>query len=158
MTPEDLVQRLRERGSTLALAESLTGGLLADAFISIPGASAVVRGAVVAYASDLKAALLGVDGEILASRGAVDGCVAEQMASGVAQRLGATYGLATTGVAGPDPQDGKPVGTVYLGAATPLGVFHERVHLAGARNEIRMGAVAAAVDLLARHLDAGTKT
>ncbi len=152
------MQRLRERGSTLALAESLTGGLLADAFISVPGASTVVRGAVVAYASDLKTTLLGVDGETLASRGAVDGSVAEQMANGVAQRLGATYGLATTGVAGPDPQDGKPVGTVYLAAATPLGVFHERVHLAGARSEIRMGAVAAAVNLLARHLDAGTKT
>lgn len=154
MPAADLLHRLVGGQETLALAESLTGGLLADAFISVPGASAVVRGAVVAYATDLKTSLLGVDADLLTQRGAVDGEVAEQMAAGVRARLGATFGLATTGVAGPDPQDGQPVGTVYVGVAGPGGVRHARLHLDGGRARIRRGAVAGAMDLLAAHLAA----
>ncbi|MER5638640.1 CinA family protein [Kitasatospora sp. NPDC002227] len=112
---------LKERGETLAVAESLTGGLLAAAVVDVPGASAVFRGSVTAYATEVKASVLGVDEGLLAVRGAVDPVVARQMAAGVRRLLGATYGLATTGVAGPDPQDGQPVGTVHLAFAGPAG-------------------------------------
>ncbi|MFE5731391.1 CinA family protein [Streptomyces sp. NPDC056528] len=112
---------LAERGQTLAVAESLTGGLVAAELTGVPGASASFRGSVTAYATALKHELLGVDGALLAERGAVDPEVASQMAAGVRARLGADWGIATTGVAGPDPQDGQPVGTVYVAVAGPAG-------------------------------------
>ncbi|MFC8588880.1 CinA family protein [Streptomyces sp. NPDC057217] len=112
---------LAERGQTLAVAESLTGGLVAAELTGVPGASASFRGSVTAYATALKRELLGVDGALLAERGAVDPEVASQMAAGVRDRLGADWGIATTGVAGPDPQDGQPVGTVYVAVAGPAG-------------------------------------
>jgi|SRR5690625_3398624 len=148
MAPADLLARLEAAGATLGFAESLTGGLLADAFIGVPGASAVVRGSIVAYATDLKTKLLGVPREVLDRHGAVHPQVAEAMAQGARVRLGATYALATTGVAGPDPQDGQPVGTVYIGVAGPGRLGHERLNLTGSRGEIRAGAVAGAVTLL----------
>lgn len=150
MTPAELLDHLADSGATLAFAESLTGGLLTDTFVAVPGASRVVRGGVIAYATDLKASLLGVDPDLLARRGAVDPGVAEQMAAGVRERLGATYGVSTTGVAGPDPQDGQPVGTVYVGIAGPSGAAHTRVQLRGDRAAIRAGAVAEAVTALAK--------
>ena len=113
------VRRLYEIGATLATAESLTGGLVGAAITSVPGASQVYRGGVVAYASDLKTQLLGVDEGLLSRVGAVDAEVVGSMAEGVRVRLGADYGLATTGVAGPDSQDGKPPGTLWIGVATP---------------------------------------
>ena len=109
-----VVAALTALGATVAVAESLTGGLVTSALVGVPGASAVVRGGVVAYMTDLKTSLLGVDADLLARVGAVDLDVAAAMAGGVAERLGATYGLATTGVAGPDPQDGHPVGEVWV--------------------------------------------
>ncbi|MGJ7417996.1 CinA family protein [Streptomyces cinereoruber] len=112
---------LAERGQTLAVAESLTGGLVAAELTGIPGASTSFRGSVTAYATALKHELLGVDEALLAERGAVDPEVASQMAAGVRARLGADWGIATTGVAGPDPQDGQPVGTVYVAVAGPAG-------------------------------------
>ncbi|MGV9691621.1 CinA family protein [Streptomyces sp. NPDC003444] len=112
---------LAERGQTLAVAESLTGGLVAAELTGVPGASASFRGSVTAYATALKHELLGVDEALLAERGAVDPEVASQMAAGVRARLGADWGIATTGVAGPDPQDGQPVGTVYVAVAGPAG-------------------------------------
>ncbi|WP_435191633.1 nicotinamide-nucleotide amidohydrolase family protein [Streptomyces sp. bgisy126] len=112
---------LAERGQTLAVAESLTGGLLAAELTGVPGASASFRGSVTAYATALKHELLGVDAVLLAERGAVDPEVASQMAAGVRARLGADWGIATTGVAGPEPQDGQPVGTVYVAVAGPGG-------------------------------------
>ncbi|WP_432063131.1 CinA family protein [Streptomyces sp. S1] len=114
---------LAERGQTLAVAESLTGGLVAAELTGVPGASASFRGSVTAYATTLKHELLGVDGALLAERGAVDPEVASQMAAGVRARLGADWGIATTGVAGPDPQDGQPVGTVYVAVAGPAGTI-----------------------------------
>src|SRR5262249_45561777 len=102
------------RQQAVAVAESLTGGLLGAAITTVPGASVVFRGGVIAYATDLKAALLGVPAALLAERGAVDPDVAGAMAAGVAQRLGATVGAATTGGAGPDPADGQPPGTVHI--------------------------------------------
>lgn len=118
---DDLVEEYARLGWTIAVAESLTAGLVAARIASVPGASAVLRGGVVAYATDLKAELLGVDRDLLARVGAVDPDVARAMAEGVRMRLGATVGLATTGVAGPDPQDGHPPGVVWIGVATPSG-------------------------------------
>ncbi len=118
----DIVRVATARGVTIAVAESLTGGDLVSALVGVPGASAVVRGAVVAYATDLKASLLGVDELLLAVEGAVHPDVARQMAAGVRRACGtaerpAAIGIATTGVAGPDSQDGKPVGLVYVGVS-----------------------------------------
>ncbi|MGK4580896.1 CinA family protein [Kitasatospora sp. HPMI-4] len=139
---------LRGRGATLAVAESLTGGLLAAALVDVPGASRTFRGSVTAYATDLKASVLGVDEGLLAVHGPVHPVVARQMADGVRRLLGATYGLATTGVAGPDPQDGQEVGTVHLALAGPEGTFVVSPRLSGTRDTIRADAVAAALELL----------
>ncbi len=114
-----MLARLQAAGHTLAVAESLTGGLLAAALTDIPGSSASFRGGVVSYATELKASLLGVDAAMLARHGAVYPPVAAEMAAGVRTRLGASHGLATTGVAGPDPADGQPVGTVHIAVSDP---------------------------------------
>jgi nicotinamide-nucleotide amidase len=150
----DLVARLTAVGETVAVAESLTGGLVAAALTEIPGASVVVRGGVLAYATDLKAQVLGVDEALLASQGAVDSEVAAQMASGVRSLMGATYGLATTGVAGPDQADGKPVGTVYVAVAGPGSSRVRALSLSGDRQEVRALSVHAVLSLLAEELGA----
>jgi nicotinamide-nucleotide amidase len=151
----EVLAALQERGCTLAVAESLTGGLLAAELVAVPGASKVFRGSVTAYATDLKGRLLGVDGGLLAAEGPVHPAVAEQMACGVRELLGATYGLSTTGVAGPEPQDGRPVGTVHVGVCGPGGTLVSSPQLSGDRATIRRMAVAAALDLLARALESG---
>ncbi|GAB2807428.1 competence/damage-inducible protein A [Actinocorallia aurea] len=144
------------RGETVAVAESLTGGLLGAELTAPAGSSAVFRGGVTAYATPLKAALLGVPEGLLAERGAVDPDVAIAMAEGVRDRLGATRGLAVTGVAGPDPQDGKPVGTVHIGVCGPEGSrsFTPTLTLPSdgsrARSLVREMTVVHALDLL-RH-------
>jgi nicotinamide-nucleotide amidase len=109
---------------------------------------------VVAYATDAKASVLGVDAELLADRGAVDADVAQQMAEGVRRVLHADWGVSTTGVAGPDPQDGMPVGRVYVAVAGPDGTQVQQHDLSGDRREIRDGAVGAALALLMKSLDA----
>ena len=116
-----MVAALVAPGEHRATAESLTGGLVRAALTSVPGTSAVVRGAVVAYATDLKARLLGVDADLLAAGGAVQSEVARQMAPGSAACSAADVGLATTGVAGPDPQDGHAGGTVFVAVAADQG-------------------------------------
>ena len=143
------VHRLLEAaGATVAVAESLTGGLLGATLTAMPGASRTFRGGVLAYATDLKETLLGVPGPLLAAEGAVSAEVAAAMAGGVRDRLGATYGVALTGVAGPDPQDGEPPGTVFVAVAGP-GDGHVRgLQLAGGREEIRAAAVRTALELL----------
>jgi nicotinamide-nucleotide amidase len=144
-----LVRRLHERGETLAVAESLTGGLLAATIVDVPGASAVFRGGLVVYATDLKETLAGVPAALLAERGPVDPDVAVALARGARQRCGAGWGLATTGVAGPEPQSGVPVGTVYVACAGPGGVAEvRRLRHDGDRAAVRQRAVAAALDLL----------
>ncbi|MFD9816744.1 CinA family protein [Streptomyces sp. NPDC059080] len=151
------LELLAARGETLAAAESLTGGLVAAGLTAVPGASRVVRGAVTAYATDVKRSVLGVDGELLAARGAVDGEVARQMACGVRRLLGADWGVATTGVAGPDPQDGQPVGTVYVAVCGPgEAAAVRRLALEGDREEIRRDSVEAAVGLLLGELTENT--
>jgi nicotinamide-nucleotide amidase len=149
VSPAELLAVLRGRGQSLAAAESLTGGLLAALIVDVPGASRVFRGALVVYATDLKSTLGGVPEPLLAQRGPVDPDVALAMAAGVRERCAADWGLATTGVAGPEPQDGHPVGTVFVAVAGP-GVSSVRaLSLTGTRLEIRVATAAAAMDLLA---------
>jgi len=144
---------LRALSATVAVAESLTGGLLCAALTETAGASVTVRGGLVVYATDLKTQLAGVPAQLLAERGAVDAAVAAALARGVRTRLGATYGLGVTGVAGPDPQDGQPVGTVFLALAGPSeDVVAEHVFLGG-RAEIRAQTVQVAVQLLRTECD-----
>ena len=150
--PERLVSRLGELGWTVGVAESLTGGLVVSSIVSVPGSSAVLRGGIVAYATDVKAALLGVDETLRAAHGPVPPRVARQMADGVRRALGredlpADVGIATTGIAGPVSPDGQPVGTVHVAVSTPLGSRVESVQLAGDRAAIRAEAAALAVRL-----------
>ncbi len=163
---QQVVAQLTGRRQCVAVAESLTGGLLAAALASVPGASVVFRGGIVAYATDLKASLLGVDQAVLDACGAVSAETAQAMAEGAATRLAATFGLATTGVAGPDPAEGKPVGTVYIAATggdtgpgtRPPGAHDaqvggqqtqvRRLQLAGSRTDIRSQTVTEALALL----------
>lgn len=135
------------QGRTLAVAESLTGGLLAARIVAVPGASGWFRGGVVAYASDVKADLLDVPAGPVVSEAA-----AMAMAEGVRRLLGADVGLSTTGVAGPDEQDGQPRGTVWLGLAVDDHVDAIQVRLTGDRDRVRQMAVISAVDRLRRRL------
>ncbi|WP_421741895.1 CinA family protein [Cellulomonas sp.] len=143
----DLLAALGARGWSLGVAESLTGGLVSSALVDVPGASTVLRGAVVAYATDLKGTLLDVDPALLAARGAVDPDVARAMAVGACRRLGTDVGLATTGVAGPDPQDGHPPGTVHVAVATPEGTRVRSLQLVGSRAAVRAQTVDAVLAL-----------
>lgn len=147
-----LIAELTARGETVAVAESLTGGLVVATLVDVPGASAVVRGGIVAYATPVKHELLGVSADLLETNGAVDPEVARQMATGVRTALSidgapATWGISTTGVAGPDPQDGKAVGTVFVGIANADGASAHELHLDGDRDAIRHATVS---ELLAR--------
>jgi len=151
------VARLTAAGQTVAVAESLTGGLVTAALTETAGASAVVRGGVLAYATDLKAQLLGVDEGLLAMVGAVDAEVALQMASGVRMLMDATYGMATTGVAGPEPVGGKRVGTVYVAVVGPGSSRVKALRLSGDRARIRVQSVHALLALLAEELRAHAK-
>ncbi|MFG3104360.1 CinA family protein [Streptomyces sp. NPDC048182] len=161
----EAVRLLTVRGETLAVAESLTGGLVAAAITAVPGASKAFRGSVTAYATELKHRVLGVDAELLAARGAVDPQVAAQMAAGVRVAMGADWGLATTGVAGPEPQDGQPVGTVFVAVDGPFGAGDgsapggkvRELRLNGDRAEIRRESVRSVLALLLEEL-AGERT
>ena len=148
-TMEDAVaQRLLARGLTLAVAESLTGGLMASRLVNIVGASTWFRGGVVSYSSDVKFDLLGVP------RGpVVSPTAAEAMASGVRTLLGSDVGLSVTGVAGPDEQDGQPAGTVFVGIAMADRVQHVALRLPGDRPRIRSYSAISALDALRRALD-----
>jgi nicotinamide-nucleotide amidase len=145
---------LRARDVTAAVAESLTGGLLGAAMTSTPGSSATFRGGLIVYATDLKESLAGVPGPLLAAEGAVSAHVAAALAAGARDRLAATYGVGVTGVAGPDPQDDLPVGTVYVAVAGPDGGEVRSLLLPGSRAEVRAAAVGAALDMLAEVLRA----
>lgn len=146
--PAVVVGALRAAGATVATAESLTAGLICARLVDVAGASDVVRGGVVAYAADLKTSLLGVDAGLIERAGTVDAGVAEQLASGVRTRLGTTYGISSTGVAGPRPAEGKPAGTVFVAVAWPTGVQSARLDLAGDRSQVRAATVERALSLL----------
>ncbi|MDP9797045.1 nicotinamide-nucleotide amidase [Catenuloplanes nepalensis] len=156
--PEDssvaaaVVHALTRAGQTVAAAESLTGGLVSSTLVDVPGASAAFRGGFVVYATELKATLAGVSAPLLAERGPVDPDVAAALAEGVRARCDADWGLATTGVAGPEPQDGMPVGLVYVAVAGPGGTEVRRLGLTGDRAAIRVSTVTEALRLLADRL------
>ena len=158
MSAAEILQQLESRGFKLAIAESLTGGLLSAEFVSVAGASKVLLGSIVAYQTALKHELLGVSRALLENQGPVDPEVAAQMASGVRTKLAIktntdenlVIGIATTGVAGPDPQDGVAVGTVYVAISGP-GAIGDSVYayqLSGGRDAIRAETVAEALAAL----------
>lgn len=152
MTAAEVIEGLRARGWSIGTAESLTGGLVCAELTAVPGASAVVRGGVVAYATGVKASVLGVEEALLADKGAVDPGVAAQLAEGAARVLGCDVGVGTTGVAGPEPADGQPVGTVHVAVRTPTAMVVESLALTGDRDEIRRATVTAVLDLVGRCL------
>ncbi len=177
----DVVRTLAERGETVAFCESLTAGLASATLADVPGASAVLRGGLVTYATDLKEHLAGVSATVLETEGPVSGDTARQMALGAQRVCGADWGLSLTGVAGPEAQDRHPVGEVWLGIASPNGKvmavrarsrdpkenryalvegYHKPIHvLAGTRAQIRHSAVEASFQLLLAGCEAvGTKT
>ncbi len=149
----DVLHRLTGRGETLATAESLTGGLVAAALTSISGSSAVLRGGLVAYATDVKADVLGVDADLIAVHTVVSSEVAGAMAAGALNLFASTWAVSTTGVAGPERQDDRPIGTVYVGVAgpagpTPAAVTAEEFTLTGSREAIRAATVVVALRVL----------
>ncbi len=144
-----LGELLRERGETVATAESCTGGMLASRIVDIPGSSDYFLGGVVSYANEAKETLLGVSRSTLEEHGAVSSQVATQMSEGVRRRFGATYGIGITGIAGPGggtPQ--KPVGLVYISLSTPSRTLCRRYHLTGGRNAVRTRTATAALNIL----------
>jgi len=152
-TAAETVVRLRELRAVVAVAESLTAGLLTDELARIPGASDVLRGGVVAYASAVKARVLEVDEALLDSGGAVQAEVARQMVGGICRLMGADYGIATTGVAGPGPAAGHAAGTVFVAAGRPDAPRVRQLQLSGPREAVRHTSVAAALALLSSVLE-----
>lgn len=150
----ELLDALADAGETVAVAESLTGGLVCSTLVTIPGASRVVVGGIVAYQTDVKASVVGVSEALLAERGAVDPDVALSMATQVRSKFGATIGLSTTGVAGPDPQDGVSVGTVFVAVVSDRAETVEKHEFSGSRDDIRQLALGAALRLLENSLRA----
>ncbi len=150
---EVVLEELHARGATLALAESCTGGLLANAFTDIPGASEIFLGGVVSYSNDAKVQLLDVPEIILAQHGAVSAETALAMATGAAERIGADYALSITGLAGPAGGTAElPIGTVFLGYTSPNGAWSHKVHYSGDRLTVKARAVHGAIDWMRRKL------
>jgi nicotinamide-nucleotide amidase len=147
-----VLESLAGHGQTLATAESLTGGLLAARITDVPGASRSFVGGVVSYATRVKVSVLGVPPEVVQEHGAVSEECALAMAHGVRDRLDATWGLATTGVAGPDQQEGREVGTVWVAIAGPGGATARLLALGGDRPAIRQATCDAVLELLASEL------
>lgn len=151
-TANDVIAALRDRGETLCTVESLTGGLLCASLTDVAGASAVVRGGVVAYTIDAKRDVVAVDPAILREHGAVSSETAVALADRILAIFGATWAVSTTGVAGPSTQEGKPVGTVFIALSGPRREVLE-LHLEGDRYEIRRQTCEAAMGLLLRSLE-----
>lgn len=144
----DLIAALRSQGVTVATAESVTGGLIAGVLTAVPGSSAVVRGGLVAYATDLKHTVAGVDPDLLATVGAVHPAVARQLAAGARRVCGARWGIGITGVAGPDRQDGHPVGTVHTCLISDDVLTERTDGYPGDRAGVRAAAVRGAISML----------
>ncbi|WP_347353691.1 CinA family protein [Intrasporangium sp.] len=155
---ERVVGRLTQRHQTVACAESLTAGLVSATIADTPGASLVLLGGVVAYTARVKIDLLGVPASLIAAAGTVDPRVAIAMAESVRARFGATWGLSTTGVAGPGPAEGKPPGTVHVGVAGPGGSRSYDLGLTGDRAHVRHATVEHLLSLLATRLDRPVET
>jgi nicotinamide-nucleotide amidase len=146
---------LLRRGMTLATAESLTGGALADLVSAVPGASETYLGGVVSYATEVKVRLLGVRERTVSEHGVVSAACAVEMATGVRALVGSDWGVSTTGVAGPTTQEDKPVGTVFVAVAGPDGARAHELHLEGDRTEIRDRTCTEAATLVLEHLTGG---
>lgn len=149
--PTALLSVLRDRGLSLGVAESLTGGALCSALVGVPGASAVLRGGIVSYATEIKESMLGVDAAVLARFGAVHPEIAAQMADGVRRAMmidgePADVGISTTGIAGPDSPDGQPIGTVHIGVSIGAHTSTREFRFDGDRAGIRQAAVSAALE------------
>ena len=148
------VQQALESGQTVATAESLTAGMVSAVLADTPGASGMLQGGVVAYQNSVKDAVLHVPADLLARAGSVDPDVARAMAAGARTVLGADVGISTTGVAGPDAHDRKPVGRVYIGIATAAGTAAFEYSFTGSRPDITAAACAAALERLLEALPA----
>ena len=154
LTEQLLLDELRRRVLTFAAAESCTGGLIAQRFTDLPGASAAFRGGVVSYTNDIKRDVLGVPQTLLDEYGAVSAPVAKAMAEGVRRITGADLAVSVTGVAGPDKDDrGNDVGTVYLAVSSAQGTVVESHHYSGNRRQIRHEAAGTAFSLLLQHTE-----
>ena len=150
---ETLVRTLKEKGLTLSTAESCTGGLIAKRMTDLSGVSAVFRGGVVSYATEVKHTVLGVDKALLDEFGAVSEPVARAMAEGARRVLGCDLAVASTGVAGPDPDErGNPVGLVYLALAAPDGTWVRKIQQGLGRERVRHVSASHAFDLTRRYL------
>lgn len=149
-----VVEQLAAAGHTVGLAESCTGGLLANAFTDVPGASRVFAGSAICYTEDAKVSLLGVPSCLIAQHGAVSAECAAAMATAAAEKFGSDYGLSVTGFAGPGGgTEADPVGTVYLGYASPSGVWSRRLAIPGDRLQVKARAVNTALDWMRRKLN-----
>ncbi|NUT73041.1 CinA family protein [Pseudarthrobacter sp. C4D7] len=146
------VRQAIDAGKTVATAESLTAGMVSAVLADTPGASGMLQGGVVAYQNSVKELVLNVPADLLARVGSVDPDVASAMAAGARTVLGADVGLSTTGVAGPEAHDGKPVGRVYVGIATAAGAAAYEYTFTGSRPDIRAAACAAALERLLESL------
>lgn len=148
-----LIGILRAHSHTLSFCESLTAGLACATVADVSGASAVLRGGLVTYATDLKGSLAGVPAEVLAAHGPVSPVTAEHMARGARRVCGSDWAVALTGVAGPTPQDGHPVGEVYVAVAGPMRTITVRApKVDGDRQIIRKAAVTASLEALEREI------
>lgn len=157
---EDLEQLARsvvelaiEKKLLIATAESLTGGMLGNLLCTVAGASATFTGGVISYSNEVKQQVLGVDSALLSQKGSVDPDVAEQMAAGSARVCGADLAISTTGVAGPDSHDGKPVGRVYVGISSARGTLNISRDYEGSRQAIREQAAYDALRMLLAELE-----
>lgn len=145
MNAESIIKLLEARGWTVSCAESFTGGLVADALVSVPGASAVFAGGVVAYSDDIKRSVLSVPGELLSRCTAVSGECAAMMALGAENLFKTDFAVATTGYAGPDGED---VGLCYIACAKGAHVRVYQYHLSGGRAHVRKAGTLLALKLL----------
>lgn len=151
--PDPIVQRLNDADATVATAESLTGGRLSARLTDGAGSSAVFLGGVVTYATEAKIRVLDVPEALVEEHGVVSAACARTMAESARKVFEATYGLSTTGVAGPDTQEGKPVGTVFIGVAGPDGSKVHELSLEGERDEIQAETVSEALSALGAMMD-----
>jgi PncC family amidohydrolase len=151
MQPAELIAQLAAQGNRVAVAESLTGGLLLSELISIAGASNVVQGGMVCYSTQSKIEVLGVTADTIAQYGVISEATAIAMAQQVAKKFKAEIGIATTGVAGPERQEDKPTGTVFIAVASAAGAVAIALALTGDRSQIRAQSVMAALELLGKY-------
>ena len=147
----DVLEILTQRGETICVAESLTGGGLAQALSSLPGSSQIFRGSVTAYQVEIKNSVLKVPLELISEMGVVSEEVAVSMAAGVKDLLGSTWSISTTGVAGPGPVDGVPAGTVWVAIEGPISQTLQ-LELSGTREFVRNATIAGAIAAFARIL------